>query len=104
MQKGKRKGGEEMPSNLTPFYSRRRPSEPFVSSFRREFWLASQLATNPYEPILASGETYLIGWDVLQVIAKHIGLVAPKFLTPTRTRKMYSIMCLVLDMNDVELT
>ena len=65
--------------------------------------LVGVTAANEY--VFASGEAYLIGWDVLQATAKHIeGLVAPKLLTPTCARKMYSTMCQVLDMNGAELT
>ena len=52
-----------------------------------------------------SGDSRLKGWDTLQAVTKQIvRLVAPEFLTPTRTQKFLSTLLHLLDMSDGELT
>ena len=52
-----------------------------------------------------SGDSRLKGWDTLHAVTKQIvQLVAPEFLTPTRTQKFLSTLLQLLDMSDGELT
>ncbi|XP_057309464.1 uncharacterized protein LOC130647571 isoform X2 [Hydractinia symbiolongicarpus] len=55
--------------------------------------------------LFACGNSFLRGWDTLQAVTKEIkGLVNPKLITPTRTRKYLATVLQLLDMTDGELT